>query len=507
MKNLSAPSRRRFLESTAALGIGAELAPWNVLASVTPRPEETRVGPDMVRFRPEIEPIVRLIEETPREQVLAMAIAQLRDGLSYRDFLAGLFLAGIRNIKPRPVGFKFHAVMVINSAHLLGQAAAAPDRLLPLFWALDNFKSSQAQDVREGDWVLPPPANRLPGPSKASVDFLRAMDAWDEQAADAAITALARSAGAAGAMEPVWRMAVRDQRDIGHKAIFAAQSWRTLQTIGWQHAEPVLRSVAFALLDLQGDSRRVAVGPYEANLKTASTIRDDWSTGRDDPGATHMLLEALRSATPEAASNEAAKILNSGVSPGSVWDAVLLSAAELLYNAPGIIPIHATTASNALHYIFNASGDDLTRRLALLQAVGWQPMYRDRMKLKNPIAIDSLKTDEKHAQTSEESVAALFDAAAADKQKGGARAAQFLSGGGQLAPIFDAARRLIFQKGRDSHDYKYGAAICEEVIAAAHTSSQAPLVAAAMAQFPSAKAPDSPLILKARDALATLAKT
>ena len=71
-------------------------------------------------------------------------MAQLKDGLSYRSLLAGLFLAGIRNIKPRPVGFKFHAVMVINSAHLLGQTSAVSERLLPMFWALDNFKASQA---------------------------------------------------------------------------------------------------------------------------------------------------------------------------------------------------------------------------------------------------------------------------------------------------------------------------------------------------------------------------
>jgi len=95
----------------------------------------------MVRYRPEIEPVVRWIEETPREQVFEKAVAQLKDGQSYRSLLSGLFLAGIRNIKPRPVGFKFHAVMVINSAHLLGQTSALSERLLPMFWALDNFKA------------------------------------------------------------------------------------------------------------------------------------------------------------------------------------------------------------------------------------------------------------------------------------------------------------------------------------------------------------------------------
>src|SRR4029077_15457653 len=118
------------------------------------RADEAKVKPEMVKFRPEIEPVVRLLEDTPRERALEVVIAQLKKGLSYRELMAGLFLAGIRNIKPRPVGFKFHAVMVIHSPHLLGQTADVQERLLPMLWALDEFKSSQAADVREGDWTL-----------------------------------------------------------------------------------------------------------------------------------------------------------------------------------------------------------------------------------------------------------------------------------------------------------------------------------------------------------------
>ena len=346
----------------------------------------------MVKFRPEIEPVVRLIEETPRDRALEVVIAQLKKGLSYKNLLAGLFLAGIRNIKPRPVGFKFHAVMVINSAHVLGQSSAVTERLLPLLWALDNFKSSQAQDVKEGDWVLGPvDESHLPKPHQAKEELVSALEKWDADAADAAVAALCRSSGAAETMEPLWRAGVRDQRDIGHKAIFTAQSWRTLQTIGWEHAEPVLRSLVFGMLDLRGDSRPRPVGPYEANLENAAKIRPEWTIGRDDPAATQALLQVIRQATPEAASAEAVKLLNQGIAPGSLWDAVILAACELLMHSPGIIAIHATTATNALHYIYTASGDDTTRRLALLQAVGWQPMYRGRVKLTDATGIDSLK--------------------------------------------------------------------------------------------------------------------
>ena len=43
---------------------------------------------------------------------------------------------------------------------------------------------------------------------------------------------------------------IRDQKAAAphHKAIYVANSYRTLGCIGQQHAEPVLRSLAYALL-------------------------------------------------------------------------------------------------------------------------------------------------------------------------------------------------------------------------------------------------------------------
>jgi hypothetical protein len=494
--------RRQFLQSASAFGLGAGLAPWDSIAAITPATaDEAKVGPKMVRYRSDTEPVVRWIEETPRDQIFEQAVARLKDGLSYRSLLAGLFLAGIRNIKPRPVGFKFHAVMVINSAHLLGQTSALSDRLLPMFWALDNFKGSQAQDVREGDWMLGPVDEaRVPSPHRARAQYTAAMDAWDPAAADVAIAGLCRGSGAAETMEPIWRMAVRDQRNIGHKPIFAAQSWRSLQAIGWEHAEPVLRSLTFGLLDLQGDRPR-ALGPYEGNLENARKLREDWQVGRLDPGATHSLLQTIRQASPEAASAEAARLLNEGVAPGSLWDAVVLSASELMMSSPGIVSIHATTAANSLHYIFHASGDDLTRRLALLQAVGWQPLYRDRTKAQRSVEIDRLKGAEQ-VTAGDETVGEIFATINDNRGQAAAKTLTYLGHGGSTSRLFDAARRMIFHKGTDSHDYKYGAAIWEECLAVAEPRWHAPLAAAAMFNLPGSTTDDSPLMIRAREAVA-----
>jgi hypothetical protein len=491
--------RRRFLQSASALGLGT----LGGLLRVSPsRAADLAVGPDAVRFRPEVEPVVRWIEETPRERIFEVALAQLKAGLSYRDLLSGLFLAGIRNIKPRPVGFKFHAVMVVNSAHLLAQASATDERLLPIFWALDNFKGSQAQDVKEGDWTLNRVDEaRLPKPHQAHAAFVKAMDAWDSDAADVASAAMARSAGAAETMETFWRYGLRDQRDIGHKAIFTMQCWRTLQTIGWQHAEPVLRSLAFGLLDLQGDQRPVAVGPYEANLENVSKVRPDWADGRPDVAATRSLLATIRQAEPEAASAEALALLNKGVAPASIWDAVVLAGNEFLSKKPGILSLHAVTACNALHYLYNASGDDTNRKLALLQAVGWLPAYRDRTKADAGLDLDALEPLDVHAK-GDDAVAEIFETIGTSRDQAARKTLGYLRSGGSPSLLFATQRRMIFHKGRDSHDFKYGAAVWEEAQLTTEPRWQAALAAASMHYTPGSSTPDSPLMKRAKEAVA-----
>ena len=256
------------------------------------------------------------------------------------------------------------------------------------------------------------------------------------------------------------------------------------------------------MLDLQGD-RPGPIGPYETNLENAKKVRDEWQIGKADPGATRSLLETIRQASPEEASAEAVKLLNDGVAPGSLWDAVLLASSEMMMRNPGIISLHATTAANALHFMFHASGDDTSRKLALLQAVGWQPLYRARNKSPKPIVIDDLGEDAP-ISTNEEAVGEIFEANGDDHGRAAAKAMGFLAKGGSPKVLFDAAARMIFHKGTNSHDYKYGAAIWEECLAATNPKWRPNLAAAAMFNLPGAGKADSPLMIRARDAVANV---
>ena len=121
--------RRTFLQASAALAVGG-LGFLDALPAVAA--DDAKLDPELVRLDADIEPLVRLLEDAPRQQLLEEVGARVKKGLAYRDVLAALLLAGVRNIKPRPnVGFKFHAVMVVNSAHQAALAGPDRERWLP----------------------------------------------------------------------------------------------------------------------------------------------------------------------------------------------------------------------------------------------------------------------------------------------------------------------------------------------------------------------------------------
>ena len=125
-------------------------------------------------------------------------------------------------------------------------------------------------------------------------------------------------------------------------------------------------------------------------------------------------------------------MLNQGVSPGCLWSSAILAACELLMHKPGdIVALHATTATNALHYTFGASGDGKTRRLALLQAIGWQPMFRGRTKLANAEGIDVMKNDpDIPISNGDEGVGEIFATISEDRKKAAAKSRAYLAQGG-----------------------------------------------------------------------------
>jgi hypothetical protein len=491
-------SRRQFLQTTAAAGLLAGLRPVSAA--------EARLDPKLVRLQPDIEPLVRLIEETPRDLLLEDVATRVKRGLGYPDVLTALLLAGVRNIQPRPsVGFKFHAVLVVNSAHLASLASPDAERWLPLFWALDNFKGSQAANQKEGGWRMAPVDEaKLPPARKAREAFVAAMDAWDVPAADAAVAALARSAGSGEAFELFCRYGARDFRDIGHKAIFVANSFRTLQTIGWRHAEPVLRSLAYALLKYDGEnpakSDAAADRPGRQNRELARRLRPEWQEGKPSKEGAQELLAALRQGSPAEVCEKVVEAINKGLAPQSVWDALHLAAGELLLRQPGIVALHAVTSTNALRHSCEMSGDDETRRWLMLQNAAFVTLFRDALKGRGKVGEQRIDTLEPEDTADADPVAEILRDVSRDRLTAARKALGYRRNGGDARPLMDAARLMVFFKGTDSHDYKFSAAVLEDY-ALVSPEWRDRVLASAMMQFRGSAGPDTGVLKRTRAAL------
>ncbi len=357
--------------------------------------------------------------------------------------------------------------------------------------------------------MAPVDESAVPPAGRAREAFIAAMDRWDESAADAAVAGLARTAGSNEVYELFCRYGCRDFRDIGHKAIYVANSWRTLQCIGWQHAEPVLRSLAYALLQHEkvnpADHDEPADRPGRHNLVRAARIREGWYAGKPDAAAAADLLSTLRKGSEDDASQQVVELLNRGIAPQTLWDALFDGAGELLLRQASIVSLHAVTTTNALHYAYQASGDDLTRRMLILQNAAFLTLFREA--LGKPGKTSGARIDQLEAASTSETkdgrgaIEEIFAEASHDKMAAARKAMAYLQAGHDPETLIHAARRLVFLKGNDAHDYKFSSAVLEDYYNAS-PSYRERYLASSLLLLPGSGDKDNNLVKRTRSALA-----
>jgi hypothetical protein len=153
-------------------------------------------------------------------------------------------------------------------------------------------------------------------------------------------------------------------------------------------------------------------------------------------------------------------LLKHGCAPQSIFDACFDAAGELMMRAPGILSLHATTFTNAVHYSWTHCGDETTRKLLLLQNASFLPLFRgEPKKLGTPI--DALEPLAPH-ENGDAAVAEIFAEIKSDRFAASRKILGYLQNSGDPAPLVHAARRLIFLKGTNAHDYKYSSATLED---------------------------------------------
>ena len=464
--------------------------------------------PGAARTLPAAGALHRLLEETPRERVAAELAGLIGNGLDRRRTLVALAVATSRRVQPFPhVGFKYHTVLALQSVHLTALNLRGKERWLPVFWALDYFKRAQETERRQSGWTMGP----RPVPVAGTVGMARrrlidALDRWDIEAVDPAVLDFARLATSEQLSEVLFRYGIRDLRAIGHKAIAVQNVHRLLPLVGSEYAPPVLRSLAAALQNHGYDPN-----PATGDLPSDRTWREfqamlgeiprTWKQGRRDDVARNELVGTLREVSELDAGRAAIDLLKHGVSADSIWEALFATAAELVLRMPRVVPVHAQTSANALHYAFRHARTETTQLLALLQSAAFMPAFRRQVhNTQSDLRIDELEPLAVSG-SGPDALREAFSELPHDSTAGARKALHYLQQGGSADGLVASARRQLARNGRWSHDYKFTEAALENYREMAPSAWRDRILSASMAYFTGPATVPSPV---SREALRLL---
>ena len=394
-------SRRDFLSAISIGGLTFGQCPLSLA--------DVRLPSVGIHLDQETARLVRLIDRTSREKCQELLVNEFSRGVPYRELLAAVFMFGV-------LRDEHHSVYLIHAAHQLSLDLSADDRMLPLFWAIDATKESFARSDRS---AVEPLKGPLPAPGDAIAEFEAAMKTMDREKAENAIIAVSRTLGPKQAYAKILPYACRDNFFIGHIPIGIVNAGRTLNTIGWHHAEPTLR---YIIRDMYRQDHNLDGQPYPHNAERAAKTHDqlpiDWASHVADRQRTIELLEVMKRGRWWNSNDWVAEhLIDGSIQAGTVWDAIHLLGAELMLliergGRIGTRALHSNTAASALHHVFVTSLDSRTRYLTMLQALSWTTEFmlevrsRDGMLEGDVAAMQPVEL----SSDDEETIAELFKA-------------------------------------------------------------------------------------------------
>jgi hypothetical protein len=430
--------------------------------------------------------VVHWVVTTPRDPVLRRAARELHAGLDPASLLGAILVASAREVRPDRPAFN-HAALSVSSIDQLSGSASSEERQRNALWCLDHFK--EAQEHAE-EWHMPPvAAAKLPEGAKARAALVDALERWDPAAADVALVGWVRSAPLDEVYALVWEYGLRCAANLGHKGIYAALSRRALPLAGERFAEDVLRSVVASFVP---DGRTRDALPFERSREIAARrLAARPRRPESDPGPARELLSAIRRTTPEEVPAVAAKLVEDGAAPSTLWDAVSTAAAEVTVANPAIAPLHASTSTNSLHYIGLHAPSERVALLALLQSAAWMAEFRARLSAEeSAFRIDAV-----------EAAPATLEEILVEGRRGMSAVRGALWMGAHAPDAFlEDARRLARTRSDDVHEFKLAAAALEE--ARIVGDRVRPFVCAALAvHLPAPSRTDSARVQRIRDSM------
>lgn len=441
---------------------------------------------------------VTLLEDSPPDRIFDAVAKKLAEGLDPNLLLGALLVAGVRTLRPAPIGGAYHSVMMVDAIARCSAQLSDTDRLYPHFAAVGTFARAYDKQQHSVCWELGVEPEALPASEDPAARLRAAVDAGDSALADQAALALYRTAPRSVVVDALLVVGTRRVRYLGHEAIFAAKGISAIDRVGWENALPLVRALAVGVCNAEVFSQTEA-GPdssalLPANEARAAALPGTWAQGAEAKQASLELLVALRDADADGASAEVVRLLGLGVGIRSIWDGVTLAGAEV---AMQFGENHGFTAIQAARHGAALASSDPVRKLMLLQAAARVPLMRESYRLRKvpELAVQLDALEPLPVSSAEE----VIDSA--DSRTRVRRAYGFLESPANEGALRETLLAKLVRSGNEEHQWKQPMAALEDA-EGVHPDFRRTLVAMAAFNSPHLAEKESDFHLRATEALA-----
>lgn len=281
-----------------------------------------------------IEPLVAMMQETPADRLMPLAVEKLRAGTSLRDLLAAAALANARTFGGEDyVGF--HTVMALAPAYHMAMELQGDRQALPVLKVLYR-NANRIQEFGGPSKEVLHPIDAADGPQTGET-LRNAVRAKDLAAADRAFAAICRAEGS----DPLDALlfAVGDNTEV-HRTVLPYRAYDLLGLIGREHAETLLRqSVHYCVKseltyrhDEHSDRPRKVLPELLDRYKLLGAAP---SPREADDAWVDSLSRTIFEGSADEAAEAAAEALAAGYPPAAIGEAISLAANQLVLRDAG----------------------------------------------------------------------------------------------------------------------------------------------------------------------------
>ena len=334
--NMTPRTRREFLaqvgQGMLVAAVGAEVA--NGLGLSTALAED---APVELNFG-SLEPLVRLMQETPVDRLLPRLVAELRAGTALSRLVAAGAMANARTFGGEDyVGF--HTIMALAPALHMAQELPTDQQPLPVFKVLyRNTNRIQEHGGRKSEVLHPVQPAPVPEGRVGGEVLREAVRNKDLNAAEQTFAALA-----GGSPEDAFNhllYAVQDHTEV-HRVVLPYRAWDLMGLIGKEQAHTLLRqSVRYCVRAESWDGRA-----YGEPRELLPKMLDEYKLLGRTPGDrkaedawVDQLSQTIFKSTPQQAAAAVAAALAEGVAPADIGEAITLAANQLILRDIGRPP-------------------------------------------------------------------------------------------------------------------------------------------------------------------------